>query len=329
MHTEIAVEILKTGETLRIEQVTPPDEERESQILPFLGHKPPNYRAHIEAAFADACDDLETRFTIGLLDNQVVGNIMTVESGGVGIFGHVFTREDQRRKGICQKILGHLMADFRARGGHILLLGTGYQSAAYWIYHSFGFRDWQVGHPGLMRYANPDEPDFEARFFAPSPSRPAAARWKHWPLVSLMASIPGPVALRSLTFGIRQNGLLEGPYCQFLYDQKRDPERQAVVLESETGAVTAMATRVPDARWRGDVALLDLFAHPNVGPEALRALLAALPPAAVPVQCFADPNDAAKLAALEAMGFQKIALLPGQFRVGDERRDAWLTCLSA
>src|SRR5690242_15346887 len=134
MHVEIAMEPLKTGEILRIECLTAPDEERAGQIKSFLAHKPSSYRWHIDAAFAGECDDLETRFYIGLLDGQLVGIIMTVEARGVGILGHVRTREDQRRKGICQAIMSHKMQDFRQRGGHVLLLGTGYQSPAYHIY---------------------------------------------------------------------------------------------------------------------------------------------------------------------------------------------------
>ena len=70
MYTEIATETLKTGETLNVVCVMPPEATYQAQIVPFLGHKPDNYRAHIDAAFAGQCDDLETRFYLGLLDGQ-------------------------------------------------------------------------------------------------------------------------------------------------------------------------------------------------------------------------------------------------------------------
>ncbi|HZP81132.1 MAG TPA: GNAT family N-acetyltransferase [Chthonomonadaceae bacterium] len=324
MHTTLATETLKTGETLRVECVLAPDAEREAQIRPFLGHKPPDYLGHIEAALAGACDDLETRFYIGLLaDGQMVGNIMTVEANGVGILGHVNTREDQRRKGICQAIMRHQMEDFRQRGGHVLLLGTGYESPPYWIYHSFGFRDLPGGSPGTMRYSREEEPDFDAQFFAPGSYRPVKAGWKHWPLVALLSSQPSPVALRSLALRAWGISMLEGPYTGFLTRWGQDPRAHAAVLESETGAVTACATCIPDPLWRG-VMLLDAFAHPNVGPEALAALLKALPLPSGTTQCYADPRDTAKIAALEQTGFQRAAILPEQFRDGNAWRDAWL-----
>jgi len=89
-------------------------------------------------------------------------------------------------------------------------------------------------------------------------------------------------------------------------------------------AVGGVATCIPDARWRGDVQWLDLFAHADVGSADLAALLRALPVPEGRTQCHADPRDAAKIAALEAVGFRREAVLPNQFREGDTWRDAWL-----
>lgn len=58
MRTPIASCTLKTGETLDIELVQAPDADRQNLIRPFLGHKPDNYRAHINAALAGECDSL-------------------------------------------------------------------------------------------------------------------------------------------------------------------------------------------------------------------------------------------------------------------------------
>ena len=324
MRQALATETLTTGERLVIECVQPPDPDRAIQIEPFLAHKPTHYRGHIAAAFACGCDDLETRFYIGLVNGEMVGNIMTVEAQGVGIFGHVHTRQDQRRKGICAHIMRHQMADFRRREGHVLLLGTGYQSVAYNIYHSFGFRDWEYGRPGLMRYVAPEEPDFEAGFLASPPARAVEARWQHWPLAALLASTPNSdVFLRSLAFDLWGTGLLEGPFCRLLHERDR-PGAAAAVLEAENGAVLAVATCAPDPRWRQDVVLLDLFSHASVAPEALADLLHALPLPVGRLQCYADPNDATKIAALEAAGLRQEAVVPRQFRAGTEWRDALL-----
>jgi hypothetical protein len=308
----LAEEGLKSGERMAVECVAPPEAERVAQIVPFLGHKPSHYRGHIERAFAGETDDLETYFYIGMLGDEMVGNIMTVESNGVGILGHVHTRSDQRRKGICSAIMRHQMEDFRQREGRVLLLGTGYQSAPYYIYASFGFRDWEPHMPGRMRYDNPVELGFETRFFAPGSYQVLPARWKHWPLVALLAAVPGSGFFRSFTLDLWGVGLLEGAFSKFLYESVPRPEVSAFVLESATGAVTALATVVPDPRCRGDVGLLDLFAHPSVRAEALAELIGALPER--PMQGYAEPGDSVKIAALERAGFRREAVLPRQFR---------------
>lgn len=313
MQTTLAVETLKTGEAMTIACVVAPEPTREAQIRPFLGHKPANYRAHVEAALAGRCDDLETRFYIGLLNDEMVGNIMTVEANGIGIFGHVHTREDQRRKGICDAIMLHQMAEFRGRGGQTLLLGTSYQNPAYRIYEKHGFRDWPVGRPGLMRYDRTPREAFEAAFFAPGPCRPGPARWKHWPLAALLATVPVKATLRSLTFNLWGTGLLEGPYSHFLHTYGSRPEACGGVLESETGAVTALVTCVPDSRWPG-IHLLDMFAHPSANVADLTALLASLPLPSSPIQSYADARDTQKIDVLETFGFQRTALLPYQFQ---------------
>jgi hypothetical protein len=134
-----------------------------------------------------------------------------------------------------------------------LLLGTGYQSPAYWIYHSFGFRDLPGASPGTMRYVSEDEPDFEADFFgdAGGALTVVPARWKHWPLVALLASLPELPYLRSLTLEAWGVTLLEGPYCYFLARREEDERVAAAVLEAGNGAVAGVATLVPDEHWPG------------------------------------------------------------------------------
>src|SRR5690242_7949518 len=62
-----------------------------AEIESLLGHKGPDWRAHISAALRGETDRLETRFYLGLLSGKAAANLMTVEQQGVGILGHVFT----------------------------------------------------------------------------------------------------------------------------------------------------------------------------------------------------------------------------------------------
>ena len=55
-------------------------------------------------------------------DGQLIVNMMNIQYKGVGLFGHVFTKLEERWKGGANA----LMEDFRQRGGKALYLGTGY-----------------------------------------------------------------------------------------------------------------------------------------------------------------------------------------------------------
>ncbi|HEV2472917.1 MAG TPA: hypothetical protein VGS41_09645 [Chthonomonadales bacterium] len=313
--------VLKTGEALRIECIVAPDNARARLIELFLQHKPGPYRAHIRAALANECGDLETRFYIGLLNAELVGNIMTTEYRGIGILGHVHTRQDQRRKGICSAIMSRQMADFDFRHGSTLLLGTGYKSAAYRIYESFGFRDWPIGERGAMRF---DSPAAEHRLESAAKSaglRVSPAQWRHWPAVALLAASPGRGIVRSVSMGVWSVRLLEGAYCRFMAEEEGG-ERGAV-LEASGGEVAAFATCMPDPRWP-EVWLVDLIAHPFVEARDLTRLLERTMPHGTRRQAYADPEDTTRIAALKMSGFKEEATLRRQLCVDGLWRDVQL-----
>ncbi len=322
MIIKLGEEKLRSGEQLEILCVRAPEADIADQIKPFLGHKGSYYSGHVAAALADMCDELETRFYVGLIDGVMVANIMTCEARGVGVFGHVHTREDHRRKGICAHVMRNQMDDFKARSGNVLLLGTGYKSTAYNIYASFGFHDWQPHQPGLMRYDNPEFPAFETEHFSPGKVSALQAEWRHWPMVAMLGAVPSGVYLRSLQFGLWGAGLLEGPYCKFMHE-KRDDSAGAV-LEGDNGAVMAIATRIPDSRWQAKLDLLDIFSHRSVTAEQISEMIKTLGLPDKRIQCYADPRDHSKIGALEFAGFKRSAVLPSQFCEGDTWMDALL-----
>src|ERR1051325_11454983 len=122
---------IKTGESIEIGVVTTPEDRLLTGVEDLLAHKGDEWKTHIHAALSGETDALETRFYIGLLDGYPVANVMTVERNGIGILGHVFTRPEHRRKGICQAVMARQMDHFRQRGGHVLTLGTGFERPPY------------------------------------------------------------------------------------------------------------------------------------------------------------------------------------------------------
>ena len=108
MNRKLCETMLKTGEKMEIYVVIAPDEEYGSDIISLLRHKGEIWQWHMKAAFRGETGRLQSRFYIGIVDGKIVGNVSTWEHGPTGILAHVFTVEDQRRKGACKAVMAAL-----------------------------------------------------------------------------------------------------------------------------------------------------------------------------------------------------------------------------
>ena len=297
---------LKSGERMRCLLVREPEESWAGDVQRLLVHKRDHVHWHIARAVAGPLDDLETRFYLGVVAGEAVGNIMTVERGGIGILGHVFTRPDQRRKGIASHIMAAQMADFRERGGRVLTLGTGFDSPPYWIYHEHGFRS-IVPDSGAMWYRR--QPERHEELWQAAITGPAPVRWGHWPLVNLLCIQPRGDALRHAARRLWGPRNFEGDFTKYLRDlEAEDSTVTGQVLENAAGLAVGWASIEDDPLWGARAGLLDLFAHPSAW-NAADALLNALPLPSKPIFAYAD-HDSPKNDLLRAHGFTHVASWP-------------------
>lgn len=318
MYDKFGEVVLKTKERMEVGVITAPDERHAEEMKQFLGHKPGNYKWHIERCVTEVLDALETRFYVGKLDGHVITNIMTVEYEGVGILGHVFTLPEQRRKGACKGVMAYQMEDFRQREGRALYLGTGYNSHPYYIYHSFGFES-VFSESGFMKYHVHE--DFEKRYFAPTFAHPKSVEWHDWPKVTALSSIVGWDALRSLAWNVYGPTNLEGGFLSFKHTlETEDRYDDAKFLISSKGTIVGWATVNRDTRWRPATAVLDLFFHPNFA-DSVPALLSAVQFPDAKVQCYVDSSAEKKASVLEASGFTCEGQLKNQFEYGGKDYD--------
>ena len=309
---------LKTGERMEVGVVTAPDTPHAEEMKQFLGHKPGNYKWHIERCVTEVLDALETRFYVGKLNGAVITNIMTVEYQGVGILGHVFTLPQQRRKGAAKGVMAYQMEDFRQRSGSALYLGTGYNSHPYYIYQSFGFES-VFPESGFMKYHVHE--DFEERYFASAPAVPKSVEWHDWPKVTALSGIVGWDTLRSLKWGVYGPTNLEGGFLSFKHDlETEDTYADAKLLISSGGAIVGWATVSRDTRWQPATAVLDLFFHPNFA-DAVPALLSAVAFPDVKVQCYVDSGAEKKSEVLETAGFTCEGRFKDQFAYSGQPYD--------
>ncbi len=326
MYDKLGEVVLKTEEQMEVGVITAPDERHAEEVKQFLGHKPGNYKWHIERCVTEGLDALETRFYVGKLDGRVITNIMTVEHEGVGILGHVFTLPNQRRKGACKGVMAYQMEDFRQREGRALYLGTGYNSHPYYIYHSFGFES-VFPESGFMKYHV--NSDFEERYFARLESAPTedvgaepkSIEWHDWPKVTALSGIVGWDTLRSLKWGVYGPTNMEGGFLSFKHDlETEDVYDNAKLLISSGGAIVGWATVSHDTRWQPTTGVLDLFFHPNFA-DAVPTLLSVVTFPDVKVQCYVDSGAEKKAAVLEEAGFTCEGRFKDQFAYGGQDYD--------
>lgn len=303
---------LKTGETAELGVLLAPDPGDPRGVGELLAHKPGDWGWHLQLALSEGLDGCDTRFYLAAIDGRAVSNVMVSETCGVGILGHVFTRPEHRRKGLCQRLFDHLMPDFRERGGLQLVLGTGFDSAPYWIYHRHGFRS-RLPNSGHMTYqARPDYPDI---WYAAGPTSVASYDWRHWAPVTQLLSDDYGQGLQAL--GLKAFGPLnfEGGGVSL----KRACDAGEVdfrVLETPTGAAVGIALQRRDPVWPG-LWNLDLVGHPDFT-DGLSDLVAALPAREGLTQVWLPAVAAARRAALEAHGFVCDAALRGRLPNGGD-----------
>jgi hypothetical protein len=326
---------LKSGERMEVGVILAPDPDWRDRIVPFLGHKGEPYASHIRRSNEGPLDALETRFYIGHLDGQVISEVMIVGGRGAGILGHVYTLPEQRRKGAYQAVMAAQMADMPRRGFQVLALGTGFESAPYWIYHSFGFRG--IG-PGRGEMTWVADEAAAARLFQPGRLTTRDARWDDWGHFGWLSTLPQAAEEelpRGRVMGLLGLGLVEGPFVRLLLAREQTPGMTVRVLESEHGATVAWAILAPatlgtapvGARlgsagsWLPEAWILDLHAHPALA-GALPELLADLPWPEAPVAATITEPAGPKAAALSAGGFTHAASLPRWLKVGDAPRRA-------
>lgn len=309
METRLGETTLKSGERMTIIKTTAPEPAWTERIVPYLAHKGELWLAPMRRAYNEGLDDLVMSDFLGLLDHgEIVGNITTAEHLGVAILQHVFTPEHHRRKGICSVLMQALCGDFRARGLRAVYLGTGHDTPPYHIYERFGFRG--RGDSGKMTWL-PDE-GFEASHFAPGETTLRDTRWDDWPLLEALYSVGGQWQLKSFHFQLIGHTNYEGPYLQLRAGMEEGSVLDVKVMHKTDGAVVGHAALAVQRLWKGRPLVLDCMAHANFH-DRVPALLEAvhLPPGRK-VQAFCDDRAVAKIAALEALGFEREGVFRSQ-----------------
>ena len=315
MYTDLGTITLRSGARVQAGIVRGPDGDWAARVAPMLRHKGEPWNWQIESLLTRELD-LEARFYILHRDGAPFANVMTVERHGVGIFGHVWTDPADRRQGASTRLIELQMADFGARNGRALYLGTGYDSPAYHIYTRFGFRSVEPGS-GYMAYYADDAAAFDDAFFASGPMAVEPLDWRHWPLLQPLCLGDAPALVRNAGMQIIGRVIAEGePMPSLQQNEARattgEPPAAVVLVNTETGSVFGLASAVEHPLWLGKT-LVDLYCHADAWSAAPALLDALALPADADLVTYCD-DGAPQQTFLSAHGFRRVASLPHWLR---------------
>lgn len=306
---------LKSGEVVQAAIIQGPEPEWAQRMVALLSHKgdPWNWQ---NAAVLERTLDLDAFFHVLHRDGQPFANIMTIEKDGVGIFGHVWTKPEDRKKGASSQLMEIQMSDFQRRGGRALYLTTG-SPVAFRLYERFGFREIEP-NSGLMTYTDGALNDFEASYFGlkqaadrqPLSATIQALEWRHWPTACPLFFSDCPGFVRAASLGLLGRSTPEGPLLPLLNRAETNPEQapRVMVLELDNGAVAGLAAWEMHPVWP-DTCIIDLYCHEHYWSQGGDLLNSLTLPAASRYIAYNDPTCPPKSEVLTKAGFSAEATL--------------------
>jgi hypothetical protein len=334
MYRKIDDVVLKNGEHAEMGVVLGPNEAKDLRQL--LGHKGSVWKWQIEQSLNQKFENVESRFYILSKAGRPFANVMTVESHGVGIFGHVYTVPEERRKGAADIIHGHQMADFTQRGGRALYLATGYDTPPFRLYERHGFRGVEPGS-GYMTWFADSQQAFEQDAFAAAAVRHEAFSFEHWPALPALAMMTHPARVRIAGMDVINVRSTEGgslPYLIAMDSRINDPEsktagaKACLAVSEKSNIPVAIAAIIPEHYFWTQALLLDFFCAPGFETELPKLFEKLQVPAGRNVICYADTLWPEKQKVLQTCGFKKEAQLKKHLKSHDHVHDVelWMFC---
>ena len=290
-------------------------------------------RAYLDGAIEGRWAEVAlNHFSTAWLNGEPVGNVTVSTARAapqIGLLSFVFTRPDQRGRGIAATLMRDAVTRFRAAGGECLHLGTENPSARR-IYAGCGFHDYN-GH--IMRYLASGDSDreFDQAYFASAGS--AAVRPGHWgdlARIGYLYAAPHPWLIKDYTERLYRSPDVEqarvGSILPSMMVNASERHGALWVLENAAGRVVGAATVTRlDQTAQRHAPLLDFLVAPGyVGQagELVQRAIDGLRGTDVEHVCaYLASCDGQKVEILRSAGFERVARLPRQLSVNDHHYD--------
>jgi len=318
---------LRTGETMAIKIVEPPQDDYAERLCHFLEHKSDNsfrgIRQRLYGKYVQHCID---RYFVGEIGGQIVGQVwygLPRSGTGVGNFGHVYTEPAHRKKGISTELVRVVADDFlRAGNGTCLLCSAGEVAAK--IYARFGFEfivpGATSGPMALINkraasdFADLDEAYFEAGLEVKVREGHIGDRHDCDRMLDFSRGMNELRKRWHMAFVSRQvPSFMDALFCV------EDGKGIVTVIESSKGSILGYAFVLNlGSESEGDLKVMDFVVHPNYLVRAEffveETVKIAKKAGVIEMYAFAASCDEDKVAALRGAGFGEEYRFPNKFK---------------
>lgn len=324
MYENLGNTTLKSGETVEVCMVTGPDRVWAARVIDLLGHKPGNWQKQTKIALTQEVG-VDMSYYLLARDGVPFSNIVISSHEGVGLLGHVYTVEEDRRKGAASLLMDRVVKHFKQRGGKALYLGTNYDSPPYHIYSRFGFKSIEPDS-GVMEWYADDKGAFDSAYYQQGPVQVQPVDWVHWPTTAPLFCGGWTGVVRCSPAGVVGRMSSESPVLNLVLAniearEARLPATSVALVRENTARVMGIAAWSPDKVWPA-TNLVDVYCHPEFWPHAGKLLKALQPPRGQRQIAYADARGQGKQEALEASGFRKCGTLPLKI-ASDKSQSGW------
>jgi len=321
---------LKSGETMQVRRVVPPDDEWGDALLHFMYVRRSDYtncnwhHNCVRVLAGDYADVSHDVFFAGLLDGEIVGTSWygaPRDTLDVATYGRIITREDHRRKGIASALCALPVEEFKSLGGKAMYLGTGRTNPARFIYENLGFEHYNyIEDAGtiMRRIFSGDAEELEAEYCRSGCG--TGIRPLHGgdlARVEVLFNLP-LWAVKDSSQGIVYNTPFEGQFFDILTHVEKPRECGMALVTEDAERMMGMAYTAKAPGWQvgqTHVRYMEFLVHPNYAEHGAKLLLRVEEGSEAEIfVARVAQADEDKVAITEQAGYQQVGRLPKAVR---------------
>ncbi len=303
----------------------------DKRVLSLLWHKGSPWLGDVKNRLDGQYADSRDHFFVACNGDQLAAHVwynVSATDPRLGVLGHVYTRPEDRRRGLASRLLRAAMDHFVECGGKVMQLNTS-NADTLPLYQKLGYAtlfadaalhamDWHLRWPA-------ESSELIEPWFAPGAGTVRPLGPKDLPQYCLLYNAEYGTHLKNFVDGVGTGVESEFAFIGLI---EKIAQRQATcfVLENDQTIVGIASLAGSGATHQSHIGTLDVYVHPNYRPRAGELLQTAL-------DCrqqlglqtvYALAVDQHKRQLFTDLRFQRTATLDNHYRIRDQYEDCEL-----